>query len=367
MSKISLEPNDSGAGTFTLAAPNSNTNRTLTLPDASGTVARTESLAESIVGRFFKSDPDSVAWNKTGNDTAETGQTIYVEVGGSVLEISSGTTISMPTLAVGTDYAIWVEPDGSLTADDSFNVPPAAGARRVGGFHYAPGGRATLDLDAGDGGTTPQIMETSFYDLKWRPDVLDPRGLVLVGDGAFWTGAYHMSANHLTGPVHKQGVDPCRDGNPPQNLNGSGNFPDAEASNIIEALSFHGFRAPNYWESQLLAFGVNEERSIGGSDPGLTGDVSDRGKDQQTSAWGVFDATGVLSHWGNDTILTTSSQTPPNSSRGGVFRYSIFAVFSGGYNNSANSGSRSVVTAPAGSFSSGTNGSRGVCDHLILP
>ena len=38
MSKISLEPNDSGAGTFTLAAPNSNTNRTLTLPDESGTI-----------------------------------------------------------------------------------------------------------------------------------------------------------------------------------------------------------------------------------------------------------------------------------------------------------------------------------------
>ena len=38
MSKISLEPNDSGAGTFTLAAPNSNTNRTLNLPDESGTI-----------------------------------------------------------------------------------------------------------------------------------------------------------------------------------------------------------------------------------------------------------------------------------------------------------------------------------------
>ena len=38
MSKISLEPNASGAGTFTLAAPNSNTNRTLTLPDEAGVV-----------------------------------------------------------------------------------------------------------------------------------------------------------------------------------------------------------------------------------------------------------------------------------------------------------------------------------------
>ena len=44
MSKISLEPNASGAGTFTLAAPNSNTNRTLTLPDEEGTVATIENI-----------------------------------------------------------------------------------------------------------------------------------------------------------------------------------------------------------------------------------------------------------------------------------------------------------------------------------
>jgi hypothetical protein len=38
MSKIALTPNVSGTGTFTLASPNSNTDRTLTLPDATGTV-----------------------------------------------------------------------------------------------------------------------------------------------------------------------------------------------------------------------------------------------------------------------------------------------------------------------------------------
>jgi len=38
MSNIALTPNASGTGTFTIASPNSNTNRTLTLPDATGTV-----------------------------------------------------------------------------------------------------------------------------------------------------------------------------------------------------------------------------------------------------------------------------------------------------------------------------------------
>ena len=38
MSKIALTPNASGSGTFTIAAPNSDTDRTLTLPDEAGTV-----------------------------------------------------------------------------------------------------------------------------------------------------------------------------------------------------------------------------------------------------------------------------------------------------------------------------------------
>ena len=38
MSKIALSPNALGTGTFTIASPNSNTDRTLTLPDATGTV-----------------------------------------------------------------------------------------------------------------------------------------------------------------------------------------------------------------------------------------------------------------------------------------------------------------------------------------
>ena len=317
------------------------------------------------VNGFYKDDSAKAAWAKTGNGTAETNQDLTVFVGGDVVSVPSGTSIAMPTLTVGTDYAIWCAPDGTLEADESYSVAPTAGGRRVGGFHYAPGGRATLDLNAGDGGTTPQIMETSFWDLKWKPAAPDPRGLVLVGEGSFWAGAYHMSANHLTGPVHKYGVDPCRGGNPPQNINGTGNYPDAQPSNIVEALQYHGFRAPNYWEFQLLAFGVNEERSIGGSGPGLAGDVSYRGKDQQTSAWGVFDATGVLHHWGNDTILTTSDQTLPNPSRGGRFRYSHFVYLGGNWDSGASSGSRDVATTAA-TNSPTVVGSRGVCDHVIV-
>ena len=43
MSKVAIQGNASGTGTFTIAAPNSNTDRTLTLPDEAGTILTTSS------------------------------------------------------------------------------------------------------------------------------------------------------------------------------------------------------------------------------------------------------------------------------------------------------------------------------------
>ena len=52
MSKIALKPNESGTGVFTLAAPDSNADRTLNLPDASGSIV----AADASTGRFDSSN-----------------------------------------------------------------------------------------------------------------------------------------------------------------------------------------------------------------------------------------------------------------------------------------------------------------------
>jgi len=49
MSKISLEPNASGTGVFTIASPNINTDRTLNLPDESGTIITTAGVPYSAL------------------------------------------------------------------------------------------------------------------------------------------------------------------------------------------------------------------------------------------------------------------------------------------------------------------------------
>ena len=52
MSQIKLAPNASGTGIFTLESPNSNTNRTLTLPDATGTIQVSGNPISGTTGSF---------------------------------------------------------------------------------------------------------------------------------------------------------------------------------------------------------------------------------------------------------------------------------------------------------------------------
>ena len=51
MSKIALTPNASGTGTLTIAAPNTSTDRTLTLPDETGTII--SSTSNQVAGPAF--------------------------------------------------------------------------------------------------------------------------------------------------------------------------------------------------------------------------------------------------------------------------------------------------------------------------
>jgi len=324
-------------------------------------------LDSLAAGLFNKADSKKVAFTKTANFAIDLSQALQVEVNGNVFEFSQGDSFIMPSLpSGGTDLALWVEPDGTLRASENFTATGdiASGSRQIGGFHYAPGGNASFSLNAGDGGTTPQINEFSFYDLKWKPSVIDPRGLTLVGDGAFWAGIYHLAGDHLAGPPHRHGVNPARGGNPPNLVDGSGNYPDAQPMNIFESLWYHGFRTPRVEDFQLLAFGTNEEASRG-SDPGTTGLPGGNTDAQFTSHWGVIQSTGVIQIWSNDSILSTSDETLPNPSRGDRFRVLSFARLGGTSSSGSDSGSRGVTTIDA-TFSNSQLGGRGIADHVII-
>jgi len=80
LSKISLTPHASGTGIFTVASPNSSTDRTLTLPDETGTVLTDTSAiaASQITGGIGK--VLQVVQGTTSTDTSTTGAS-YVDTG----------------------------------------------------------------------------------------------------------------------------------------------------------------------------------------------------------------------------------------------------------------------------------------------
>jgi len=103
MSKVALSGNALGTGTFTIASPNSNTDRTLSLPDSSGTVA----TAESTLAQFNATGSAPVyacrAWvnfNGTG--------TVAIRASGNVTSITdNGTgdyTVNFTTAMPNADY-----------------------------------------------------------------------------------------------------------------------------------------------------------------------------------------------------------------------------------------------------------------------
>ena len=105
MSKITLSSNASGTGTLTIASPNTSTNRTLTLPDSTGTMA----TAESTLTQFNASGSAPVyacrAWvnfNGTG--------TVAIRASGNVSSITdNGTgdyTVNFTTAMADANYSV---------------------------------------------------------------------------------------------------------------------------------------------------------------------------------------------------------------------------------------------------------------------
>jgi hypothetical protein len=101
MSSIKLESNASGTGIFTIASPNSNTNRTLTLPDSSGTLALAGS---SLTGVTESASPFETALG-TGAGVVNTGVNntfIGYEAGNDNTTGANNTAVGYQALDVNT-------------------------------------------------------------------------------------------------------------------------------------------------------------------------------------------------------------------------------------------------------------------------
>lgn len=341
---------------------------------AAGTVAAAQAALEmSMAGYFRKADPTTAAFVKTGAATISTQAAIlYIEVNGVIKTITASTAVTMPSHSAGVDYAIWAKTDGTLEATSNHVTPPTANARRVGGYHYAPGGNAAA---VAGGDTTPAINAYSIWDLKFRPACPDPRGMTLVAD-SFWTDIYLCGVDHLTNGTSKYNVT-IADGSSPPKIptkfggNGSTAYSTLTWWEAGEVAQSWGKRLPTYDEFAALAYGTTEAQSSEGTDVPTTG-VNGTGYvntwNEFTSKWGAIQASGCMWVWGEEFGggTGTAAWTANTGGRGSTYQLENAALFGGHWGNTSYSGSRASNWNSAPPASNNVIGVRGVSDHLIL-
>lgn len=312
---------------------------------------------------FEKADPASVAFIKTGAGTASIKAGTIVEVNGTVHQFAANTAITMPALTAGTDYAIWVHPDGAISATASFTSAPVVNARRIGGFHYAPGGNAAAQAG---GDAVPAINEFSMWDLKWRPSCPDPRGMTLVA-GAFWCDIYHLGVDHLINGTSKFNVTMADGSSPPRRPlmfggNGTATYSTLTWWEAAEVMASHGKQLLSYADFAAAAYGTTENSSAG-TDP-----VSTILRQAYTSKWGVMLSTGNVWVWGNEFGggAAGAAWANTNGGRGQVYQQENALLLGGDWVSAAFSGSRASSWNNAPSVSVAGFGARGRCEHLTL-
>ncbi len=332
--------------------------------DTSGKVPFTQLYSAPTYGLFCKADPLTVCFTKTGAGAASIKAGTYVFVGSTLVSFASATAITMPTLTSGTDYAIWVKDDGTLQATTSFTSTPGAGNwRKIGGFHYAPGGNATAQAG---GNTTPQINEYTFYDPQWKPAILDPRGMSCI-NGAFWRDIYLLNTNPDVNGTSKYNQVIADGASPPKipamvGGNGTtdyGSLTWFEASRIAGC---YGKRLITLDEQIISSYGTTEASSIG-TDQGST-----VWNAAYVSKFGINQCSGVMWYWlaNRGGAYNTGGWSADTEGFGSSYNAPNAAIGGGSWGDASACGSGASAWSNAASYSNSVIGASFGCGHLNL-
>ena len=107
MSKISITPNPSGTGVFTISSPATNTDRSLTLPDEAGTVLTSASTANFPAGSVLQ---------------VVNSVTVTRDITASASWVATGITASITPISTSSKIFIIVSTSGNVNNTSSHNL-----------------------------------------------------------------------------------------------------------------------------------------------------------------------------------------------------------------------------------------------------
>lgn len=315
-------------------------------------------------GLFFKADPKSVIFTKTGNGTASIKAGTFMFVGSNLVKFATATAISMPTLTAGTDYAVWVKDDGTIQATSNHTSAPGAGNyRKIGGFHYAPGGHSGAP---GGGNSTPQINEYSFWDLQWRPAANDPRGMACIG-GRFWRDIYLLNTNPDVNGTSKYN-QVIADGSSPPKIpalvggNGTTDYGSLTWFEAARIAGCYGKRLLTIDEQIISSYGTTEASSIGTDQNNTVWNAA------YVSKFGINQVSGVMWYWlqNRGGAYNTGGWSADTEGFGSSYNAPNAAIGGGSWGDGSDCGSCCSSWNAAASYSGDNIGASFGCDHLNL-
>ena len=178
MAKVKIQGNASGTGVLTVTAPNTSTDRTITLPDATGTLLNSDGDGSNLTGISSVGGATGVDFNDnvkarfgTGNDLEiyhsgshsiinETGDGyLIVQTDGTGMLFQKGTTEDMAKFLI--DGAVELYHDNSKKFETTATGVAVTGGVAIGGTGTAN----TLD-DYEEGTWTPTILGTTSISMR---------------------------------------------------------------------------------------------------------------------------------------------------------------------------------------------------------
>lgn len=361
--------------------------------DASEAAARQLLSALSNYFIFEKVDPTAPALKKTAAQALTIKAGTSVVVNGIAHFFTVDTAVTMPSLAGGNDYSVWVKPDGTAQAVlDSYATPatpPAPGAVKIGGFHYglvAPGTtvsggsfatsgsgmrwtQADVDRIAG-------INDFSIWDLQFRSAGAQ-HGFAFDPYARIWAAIYFAGVEHVADGISKHNAQMASGTVLPKipaayGGNGAAKYAKLDWWSAAEIAQAHGCRLMTEREFNSVAYGVTEGQSLGGASVTPPATLRQPG---YTSRIGLEQATGHIWTWGNDATYrsdgtTTYGWADNTSGRGQMYIQgtvgAIRLLHGGTRDHAAYSGSRASPWDLYPWGSSWGIGLRPVADHLNL-